>query len=348
MSLVVIGDMHLGYERKSFSTKAARDRYKKAVFNKAKQSIQEGAKLGPVIMVGDLFDKANNDDNTLAQGISICNTKGLELVLAGNHDLVNKDKHSTTLSMVKEVVDVDIPTPLYNEYFFSENKYEGSKYTVYSVPYSYTQDLFLESLDKAKERAEELKKPCVLVLHTNYNLAFDKVDTTNNLEPDKAKELLSTFDFIFSGHEHNCSERLSGRLIMTGSVMPVSTSELETKYMFELTDEGVVKKHVIWDQAASKTYDVNDMPEQLPEGTEFVVVSGQSDRSTATAGMKTVVNWWKNCQSLLVCKPDWHVKESSVKKEATKSSGKSLDELIRALLTTDELVEAYDELLEEI
>ena len=136
---------------------------------------------------------------------------------------------------------------------------------------------------------------------------------------------------------------------MTGSVMPVSMSEMTEKYYFELTDNGDVIKHTSWDPKNYTQFDVGKAPTSLKEGTQFVRVTGQCDPLLATELMKKIVDWWKTCPTLLVCKPEWEVQKSDSGSTVVKSHDiKSIDRLIRDLLPSEDLKAAYDSLLEEV
>ena len=294
-----VGDIHLGYERKSFTTKAGRARYKTALYEVAQHYCTSAA-----IQVGDMFDKHRTDDLTAVRGATLM--KGLGGVLAGNHDLINSRDELSTLGLLTEQRVADSVMPTYDQpYTFKLDDLGEVVNTL--VPYCYTQELFEQSLDLACKEAFKDEVLNVLVIHANYNSPWELTETTNNLTKEKAKELLEHFDYIVSGHEHNYAEHLGGRLIMTGSVMPLSSEEYTDKYVVEITPEGV-QKHKIWDSKLScGAYDVNDAPQTLPEGIQFVHIKGTASELRHAEMMKIVAGWWEESDSLLVCKPEYAI-----------------------------------------
>ena len=349
MSLTIIGDIHLGYERKSFTTKEGRDRFKKNIFDAAFSHLDKAE--GTLIQVGDLFDKASNNDATMLQGLRI--SEKVDWLLAGNHDLRNKNGFDSTLHMISESnggAVQDIKFPGYNKPTSYAVPEVGNILPVI-VPYCYSQELFEQSLEQAVEIAHQSDaKFKVLMLHTNYNLEFELTETTNNLTSEVAKTLLETFDYIFSGHEHNAGEHLGGKLIMVGSVSPLSITDLEDKFIFHMDDSGVVTKTKTWDKASrSKIYDVDSMPQSLPADVQFVRITGELSLGALPTAMKQVAQWWKESPTLLVCKPEWDViSEDEAGEEVRAASVDNLPNTIRALLSDPELVELYDQLLKEV
>jgi len=348
MSLTIFGDLHLGYERKSFTTKEGRTRFKKMIFDVAMSNL-EGAK-GTLIQVGDLFDKPSNTDSIMLQGLRV--NEKFDWLLAGNHDLRNKYGFDSTLHMLKEPFEPSpqsIVFPVYNKPRACVAPVAGAILPV-MVPYCYSQELFEQSLELAIQKVSGDESPFkVLLLHTNYNLEFDLTETTNNLTAKMAKKLLKTFDYIFSGHEHNTATHLNGKLIMVGSLFPLSITDLEDKFAFHINDSGQITRTRTWDkELQSKIYTVAEMPDILPAEVQFVRITGELTTEALPHAMKKVAEWWQGSESLFVCKPEWKVTSEDDKgREVTISSIDSIPNTIRSLISDPELVEMYDQLLKE-
>ena len=345
--ITFIGDIHLGHKRQSFTTKMGRDRYEREVFEHAKSVIEEHNET-KVIQVGDLFDKPQNSDRVMAEGIRLASST--DGIISGNHDLLNSDGKPTTLSLISEQLGGLTPVirPHFTEPRMYRVPYKGN--LIASVPYCYTQALFEQSLAMAEEHAkgEDVPGKKVLVLHTNYALEFDMNETTNNLTKARAKELLKTFDYVLSGHEHNSSTHLGGRLIMTGSLMPLSMSEMTNKYVWHLTEAGEIEKTLVWSpEGKYVVIDCNEMPEHLSVGTQFVDVVGQADPGDMPKVMKRIAGWWNTCETLLVCRPSIDLRATKAE-QLTETGALSVTAQLRQLLPNAQLRDAFDTLITEV
>lgn len=314
MKTSFIGDLHIGYKRTSFTSPVAHSRYANEILKQAKLAIE--VESSTKIQVGDVFDKFRDTDATLVNGVGVA--QHVNIVVVGNHDISNTIKERSTMVMCDKMVN-SFEGCRTNFVFPSQDDKptatiyvaEAESTAIVVVPYCYTQDQFSRSIDRANKLAidhTELRHK-ILVLHTNYNLGYELTETTNNLAKETAVNLLENFSYIVSGHEHNYSKHLKGRLIMTGSVMPVSTAELENKYVHVFdSDTGQFSKQIIWDaKVRAVTYDANAMPSELPKGTQFVSISGKTNSPGVVLVQKRISEYWKTCGSLLVCKPEYEV-----------------------------------------
>lgn len=307
MELLFVGDIHLGYKRKSFTSSIAKGRYEEQLLNHGLKAL--GLGVSTKIQVGDVFDRYNNSDSVLINGIDLCYLA--DLVVAGNHDISNTLEDNSTLKMVDEVINKSV------DFIFPDKQEETpTPYRVYGdtavavIPYCYTQEQFELEIQKAYDlEIPEKVTYKLLVMHTNYNLSYELTDTTNNLTKDDAEALLEKYDYIISGHEHNYNSYFKGRLIMTGSVFPLSTAELEDKYVHTFNSEtGKFTRECIWSaEKHSVSYDVTKLPDELPEDTQFVTITGRAKAADVVESQKVIASWWSKSTGLLVCKPTYEV-----------------------------------------
>lgn len=344
-TITFVGDLHLGYTRKSYTNPTASGRYRQALIEQANLGYSSTSD-NTLVQVGDVFDKYRGTDQTLADGARICS--GVDLVLAGNHDISNTITHASTLEMCQEVAPhTDFVTPCKEGGNSLQIKVVDNAVQMVCVPYCYTQTQFEASIVQALKEAKASSLPSILVLHTNYNLEFEKTETTNNLPEATTKKLLTEFDYVVSGHEHNYTTHLKGRVIMTGSVFPVSMAELQDKYTHTYdTETKEFTKQLIWSaKDHSVSVDVEEMPDTLPEGTQFVTVTGRIKSEDISRVQKHIVSWWKTSPNLLVCKPEFEVIRRH--KESTSLVSSDLVGFIRNLLKPSAQV-LLDQMVERI
>jgi len=362
MACVYLGDIHLGYSRKSFTTKQGAARYRTALYEAVTNYCRE-LRGGMLVQVGDLFDSFRTDDLATVQGLHLLSEQ-LDFVVAGNHDLVNTAGKDSTLAMLADYCESsgsavygDILMPEYNKPTTSQIppiicQKTGKKIKNYVVPYQYTQELFESSLDSVlrlagKRSTNEVK---VLVLHTNYDNPFDNTETTNNLTEEKAKELLKHFDYIVSGHHHNYSEHLRGRVVMTGAIMPFNSSEYEDKYAVKIDGEGV-KKMLLWKASDHvRTYTPETAPETLPDNIQFVITEGSTTEVGHVELMKKISNWWNTSTSLLTCIPRHEIRvtdDTESLKAANSLKGVNVVDVVRGVLKGRSL-EVFDSVVAEL
>lgn len=351
MKISFIGDVHLGYQRKSFTSVRGRELYKQAIVQNIMKAI--GVPAGYKVQCGDLFDKYTNSDETLREGIDA--SIGMGMVLVGNHDVSNTLDHLSTMSMCRSIVNqirYNVTTFMFpsgipkSDLLTVQEDLSGKCVHLHVVPYCYNQDLFEKTLRDAYDKSIK-GEPNILVLHTNYALGYETTDTTNNLTQDMAESLLEKFDYIISGHEHNYSTHLKGRLIMTGSVFPLSTAELENKYVHIFdTETGKFEKELIWEAGkSSSSYDIKELPETLPQGTQFATITGKASPEEIAEGFKTVSKWWKECETLLICKPTYEVVTKH--RESVSVVKEDMVSHIRSMLKGD-AVPLFDNLVKEV
>lgn len=333
MKIVFIGDIHLGFYRKSFTHPVASERYQNKMVEMAEKALHLAKQQDhyiQVIQVGDLYHHYSNKDIQLGQGLSL--SQNIDYTLSGNHDISHDLSKETTLGILSEAWGGEeasgVITKITTREIFNTS--------VTFVPYYKTQKQFLGALIEAEEVTFSGIK--ILVLHTNFNLSYDITDTTNNLTRARAVELLETFDFIVSGHEHNYGTYLDGRLIMTGSVFPLSMSELESKYVHIYdTDMKEFSKVKVWENNTTYTYDIDNMPEYLKEGTQFVSVVGKQQGTNKSDMSKKILSWWKTCQTLLVCKPDIDTDSTNTVEESSSGTMEEMVHVIRQAVQKQDL-----------
>lgn len=264
----LFSDPHLGTRRSAHTTRDSSRRLQNMLYTQALVASEPTNS----ICLGDLFDRAANDEATLVQGYKVADR--CLLTLAGNHDLTNRAGVVTTLDALHSVLDgrVVISSNISEPYF----EVHGAP-TFWVVPHHASQTLFDEALRAAAQSAKKQAPNGhrYLLLHCNYDVPFDTEDSTLNLSPEMAEHLLKSFTRIFIGHEHNSKQLCEGRLVIVGNVMATSFSDISDKYRWELdTREDRLTAVKIWDK--STNYREIEYGSPLPDldGVQFVDVVG--------------------------------------------------------------------------
>lgn len=293
-------DYHLGTKRAAHTTRDSARRLQGMLYTQALVASEPPHSL----CLGDLFDRAHNDEATLVQGYAIANR--CDMVMAGNHDLTNREGVITSLDAVQRMIDPvntastlrhievvtapDMSTP----YFHTWNQF-------WVVPHHASQTLFEKALFEAKANADAQEDGHrYLLLHCNYNCPFDTEDSTLNLSPEVAEGLLEIFDRVFIGHEHNPKVLCDGRLVIVGNTHPTSYSDISDKYRWELdarSDE--LTKVLIWEKAYA--YREIEYGRPLPDlsGVQFVDVVGAEPVENGTEVADYVRSIWEAGNKLL-------------------------------------------------
>lgn len=228
-------DPHLGLNRTAHTTPTSRKNLREALFQKSLEAVDTPH---PNFCLGDLFDTCNNDEYTIMQGAQIANR--CYYVLAGNHDMSNRDSAVSSLEVVAALGKVALQ-PL---------RMVVGGMAVVMVPHFKTQAEFEATLKEEVEVevARSAAYQRVLLLHCNYGCPHELTDSTLNLTREMALQLLDgPFDYILIGHEHNARSDFGGRLQILGNIHPTSFSDISDKFVWELEDETLTPIKV-WDK----------------------------------------------------------------------------------------------------
>lgn len=298
-------DPHIGRELKANTTPASRRTLQEQIHLHALQATQvtpEGMELEdmPTICAGDLFDTDTNPEHVLLQGAAVA--KRCDLVLGGNHDVVNITGRESSLSVLAALTDGNFVLPPGP----GRTAYRCEKFgdvELYMIPHHTLQDHFEAALDAARESAaSSAANRKLIVVHSNYHLTMGVSETDLNLTDAKARLLLKTFDFIVMGHDHRPRWECDGRLLILGNVHPTSFSDLGEKYVwfYDSTENKFTK--VVNCEDGSKVIKAEDLirlhhEEQLSilSSVEWLDVVGTLPPEAAVDLAKAIRATWKTC-----------------------------------------------------
>ena len=264
MKYTIFTDPHIGTSRSSHTTRESSKRLKSQLTKAAQDIVSRG---GNMICVGDLFDKAFNSEEVLLDGLDIASR--CNYVLAGNHDLSNREGQITSIDFLSTLCESVIKCGKLSEPFF----YPTDDKLMF-VPHHASQEVFENALKLAYEHADDGD---YLFLHCNYDAPFQTEDNILNLSEEMAHFLCTKFKYIFLGHEHHSSTKLDGSVIILGNTYPTSFSDICDKYVYILdTDTGELSKELIFSEKKASQKIRYGMDTKLDEEIVFVDVIGHT------------------------------------------------------------------------
>lgn len=338
----IVSDFHLGTKRAAHTTRESAAKLQEELFNSA----MSATVWDNTLCLGDMFDRARNDETTLLQGYEVA--KQCSMVISGNHENLGRMGVTTTLHALAEIFE---DGKIVEAYDLSTPHYDVVDNTFWVVPHHGSQEVFEKALMEAADDAggSDVAPHRYLLLHTNYNVPFDTEDSTLNLTPEMAERLLEVFDRVFTGHEHNPKELMGGRLVIVGNTHPSSFSDISTKYRWTLdaeTDE--LSKTVIWD--ADKRHKEIVYGEAIEDltGVQFVDVIGNEPVDNGVEVAEYVRSVWGQGDDLLAVRNNVIIKDHLADFESEDSSKPALVDLKQRIhddLEGSDLQETYTRLL---
>lgn len=345
-SIWFFSDPHIGTMRTSHTTQASRLRLREALDDQAWKAL---AKAGsrPVYCLGDLFDTESNDERAIGQGYRIA--QQCEKVLAGNHDLPNREGKVSSLQLIAGMLEEDqVVLGSVDEYGYSVTSEAAA--AVFMIPHMATQELFDKSLQEVWDHAGRCTKDraLILCLHCNYNSGFIQNDASLNLTTEQADWLLERFNYVLLGHEHIPRKSHDGRLIVLGNTHPTSFSDISRKLVWEFDGEEF-KGHEIWNVDGFKSLNWEDMVQGTAEldGVQFLDIVGTAPPDQLPKIAASIAKLWRDNPNLLMVRNS--VQSEFVAPEVNHTATRSLDlpaRISTALADTD-LLPVWQSYLEQ-
>lgn len=284
--LTIFTDPHLGTSRAAHTTRESSKALQDGLYSAAMKVVNEAT--NPVICVGDLFDKAFNPERILVQGYNVASR--CKKTLAGNHDMSNREGTVTSLDALADMGVQICRTPNLTDPYFEADE------SIYMVPHHASQEVFEQAMKNAAAHAAEHRQGVAsyLFLHCNYDFDLAVEDSTLNLTQDLAKDLISAFDYIFIGHEHNPSTHLGGQVVVLGNLRPTSFHDVSEKFIYHLElDTAELTKELVWSK--DQAYREIKLGSEIPDltGVQFVSVIGTEAVANAADVHQFIQDIWK-------------------------------------------------------
>ncbi len=359
MTHLFFTDPHLGLSRSSHTTAQSQKALQDTLLEHARAALEAGKILGAhVHCLGDLFDRYSNPEHIIAQGEEV--VTGCTSVLAGNHDVRNRADVVGSLQLLAILAEGQRAKPTIFFSPFGEVRVFDQGFDdcwIVGVPHMGGQDLFDTALSEAGNRVFHVKHvPKILLLHCNYNRDFGHAgdnDPTLNLSRERAEGLLSLFDYILIGHEHEPSEDFGGRLKVLGNTMPLGFGEIADRFLYVFKD-GEFSRVPLWSVAGNFFSTTADRVlagelERLPVASpRMVEITGKLEARDYPEFAKAVARLWKTQDGLLMVRNNTElVRPDAPKIGAVEARSVSIPELIAADLKDSALLAEYEQLVAE-
>ena len=331
-------DPHIGLKRTANTTPISRAKLRDHIAMTAFDVVSNAS--GKVVCLGDLFDNYSNTEDIILTGRSIASM--CDIVLGGNHDVTQDATKTGSLELVAKTINTtatQIVLPRFNEVVVSSHYYEEDNCVLVSVPHHSTQGLFEDALASSISYPTEFQEcTSILLLHCNYESPHELTETSLNLSEGQAEQLLSRFDYILLGHEHNPRDLFDGRLIIVGNTHPTSFSDISDKRILQFED-GEMRSQWIWREAEMAiSCPATDVPEGDISPVQFLEVEGEVEHGQLAFIAKSISSLWRSNPQLLAVKSS--VKVTGMQEAVRrKADTRSLPQLIE-----EELAENRDQL----
>lgn len=342
-SLTLFSDPHLGTSRAAHTTPTSSNALKQRLYEQAMHIVKYDDTTK--ICLGDLFDKAFNQESVLVQGYNVASE--CWSTLSGNHDETNREGTVTSLRAL-QAMDVRICSApdLSNPYF---DCFES----IYMVPHHASQALFERAMREAAAHAAQHREGLAsyLMLHCNYNFSLAIEDNTLNLSAELAQELISSFDYIFIGHEHVPSRHLGGQVIVMGNTHPTSFADISDKFVYSLElDTATLTTRQVW--SVKRQYLQIPYGSDIPDlsGVEFVDVTGVEGVASAVEINDFIREIWAQGEQLFAVRNKVALKDAldNVDSDVGEVVVVDLKTRIRNELSGTELEVLFNELVQQV
>lgn len=269
MRLLIATDFHFGLSRKANFTAESNQR-REAVSRQLLQHLLQ-TPHDVAICVGDVYDRFSNPETVILETAPLL--RHFQAVLAGNHDLSNRDDVRGSLDVLSELLPgvVISGAPQWRRF---------GRVAACFVPHQLTQEAFENALEKVLGEAQALAEPVwkFLFLHCTYDIPHEVAVSSLNLSEARATSLLGAFHKVFLGHEHNPRDLFDDRLHIIGSHFPVAFDQMVDHRHLIFDDEtGSLESIVHW-RAIDHAYCGSD--DTAPPQRQFYDLTSCADART--------------------------------------------------------------------
>jgi DNA repair exonuclease SbcCD nuclease subunit len=297
--IVLVSDLHLGTNRTANTTLQSRKKLQDELFGTAVRTlVRYKAKANTLIVAGDLFDNDTNDERTILQGFKIAEM--CDVILAGNHDLPNRDGKVSSLQLLDEMTGKDgtVVIPKVGDVRIEQGVAKcGTNITL--IPHHATQELFDQAIDQA------VRNPIGGLVITHCNFDSDRAlhdDASLNITRKQAQALFDAgYEYVLNGHEHKHSAHMGGRFVNLGNTHPTSMGDISDKYVWTYSQSEGLTKHLIWDTADYVPVELTDdtLNSTLVSG-QFIDLSGEISPESGPALAEFIKGCFDNENTLMV------------------------------------------------
>jgi DNA repair exonuclease SbcCD nuclease subunit len=252
MKIAFIGDIHLG-KAIAHTTPSSAERFNALREDIIKRCFDIEADL--YIQVGDILDASTCNSSTFVETLNLL--KRANFSLLGNHDYSRDKTKTPALIEAADYIEATHYDGHPHQLVRDTARMVSDAVFIDFLAYQPTQEIFEERLKALKPPMDERKR--FLILHCNLLCEFESAEITNNLSEEMVESLLERYDYIVTGHEHNSRELFEGRVIATGSVLPMNFGQMTDKVVWvydSATD--AFEKLIIWSDYEYEALNVDE------------------------------------------------------------------------------------------
>ena len=341
--ITLFTDPHLGTRRTTHTTPESRRRLQQALFDQALNIVNQYPNC---MCLGDLFDNYSNPEHIISQGkviVEMCSH-----VMAGNHDVTPRASELGSLQLLQSVPGLERKVVLSKYGEIEIRKIVTDHGIFFMVPHVTDMDLFLRALGEAYEQAVNVEGKAYLLLHCNYDLPdeFMESETALNLDKDTATSLLSRFNNIFIGHDH--APREDGDVIILGNTHPTGFSDISDKRIIQIND-GELTEEIIWSKKDHYAkLDVNSDALEIGKEIQFVDLTGDVPASEVPVLSMSIVGMWKNNPGLMAVRNSVSVEGANVSDRRSHDIDTLPRSIEKELRNDKEALVMWKQLVEEV
>ncbi len=351
MGTIIYSDPHIGLKLSANTTPASRKRLEKfqwQALDDVQASREEGDSL---ICGGDFFHHHRVDEDSLLRSIPWA--KAHDLIMSGNHDIVNEAYKSGSMDLLRYVC-ADKKDLLFSHTEFGEavsNSVWRDGIAFHTIPHCTTQHLFDHALKDLvhQRRQQDSAYPHVnyLILHCNYDNPLATKDTELNLSKSTAKWLTEYFDYVVLGHEHNFRTDLNDRLIVVGNTYPTNFGDIADKFCLRVDAQGNPELCDLWNK--DKFYQevhCQSLEDVRPQ-VQWLRIKGQCEPGHLHEISKQVKGLWKNLPEVVAIKLDVDIKTKSAEYDYSSGSSNLKQLIAEELKGEKDLLTLWESLIGE-
>jgi DNA repair exonuclease SbcCD nuclease subunit len=226
--VLLYSDPHIGLTRRAHYTEASSRAREAFVVSELTQLLQDSINAGHAfrICAGDFFDKESVSEQTILDSLPIA--ERTDFIMAGNHDLSNRDGKATSFSILAEIVGQKALIADYKDNIGFSAEIGSTLFCF--APHVLTQAAYEAMIEDLRLEAAKFAGYRVLIAHCNYNMNQALLsESTLNLSQELAYNLLADFHYIAIGHQHTPMDLCEGRIKIIGSYQPTAFDNMESK-----------------------------------------------------------------------------------------------------------------------
>lgn len=277
--MIIVGDIHID-KRFPYTNSKTHLRWRE-LQDKTLFSIFSGSP--PAVQAGDLFDNFMVTAEQFVRADTFVAKRCLK-VLAGNHDTSNNTDKKSAVHLLGN--SASYPTCL---------AMGGVNYVV--IPHQLTQEQFEIELG-ALDNLTRGSTPNILLLHCNYG-DREGTQTENYLRPEMAKKLLTKFNGIVFGHEHNGGERTKN-VIAVGSILPMNFGEMSDKFVWDV--EAWAPKPT-WNREENyRLWTYGTFLSEPLQPLQFIEIVGEVTAAESLAVKRLIATWYSESETIIAIK----------------------------------------------